>query len=129
MPSEPDDPIGAEEVIAGSPAQDDRPHKRSRLIGGLLLFLGALMTVVILSGQVDREGGRVRALVGMLASGGSWLGLGLLLFPWTNRMVAGFAAENNFMIGFRKLPMLRKVWLVMALVLTAGTWVFLTVTR
>jgi hypothetical protein len=102
---------------------DDRPHRKSRLMGGLLLFLGALMIVVVFSGQLDREGNRVRALVGMLAFGGSWIGLGLLLFPWSNRTVKGFTAENNFMIGFRKLPLLWRVWLILALVFTVGAWV------
>ncbi|HEY1190994.1 MAG TPA: hypothetical protein VGE74_25400 [Gemmata sp.] len=107
------------------PAPDgdlDRPHKKSRLVGGLLVALGALMTVVVFSDQLDREGGRIRALVILLAAAGTWVGLGLLLFPWTNRMVAGFTAENNAMIGFRKLPLLWKVWLVVALVLTVGTF-------
>ncbi len=102
---------------------DDRPHKKSRLMGGLFLFLGALMIVVVFSGQLDREGNRMRALVGMLAFGGSCIGFGLLLFPWSNRTVKGFTAENNFMIGFRKLPLLWRAWLILALVFTVGSWV------
>jgi len=105
----------------------DRPYGKSRLIGGLLLLLGALMLVVVFSGQLEKEGGRVRALVGMLASGGSFIGAGLVLFPWTGRMVAGFTAENNAMIGFKKLPPLWKAWLVMAMILTVATWVAITV--
>ena len=42
---------------------EDRPHKKSRLMGGLLLFLSAMMTLVIFSGQADKEGGKMRALV------------------------------------------------------------------
>jgi len=108
---------------------EDRPHKKSRLMGGLFLFLSAMMIVVIVSGQADKEGGKMRALVGLLASGGGWIGIGLILFPWTNRMVTRFKAENNFMIAVRQLPVLWQVWLVLAVVLTVGTWVTMTVTQ
>lgn len=102
---------------------DDRPHKKSRLLGGLFLFLGAMMLIVVFSGQLKREGGRMIALVSMLASGGTWIGMGLLLFPWTNRMVANVKAENNFMIAFGKLPLLWKAWSIIALLLTIATFV------
>ncbi len=81
------------------------------------------MAGALLSGSADREGGRMCALLALLASGGTWVGLGLLLFPWTNRTVAGFTAENNALIGFRKLPLLWKAWLIVALVLTIGAFV------
>jgi len=112
----------------GEPGPDDLPHKKSRLIGGLLVFLGVLMAVVVFSGELDKEAGKMKALVGFLASGGLWLGIGLLLFPWTNRMVKGFTAENNAMIGFQKLPVLWKAWLVLAMLLSVVTVVAVIVT-
>jgi hypothetical protein len=108
---------------------DDLPHKRSRLMGGLFVFLGLLMAVVVFSGELEKEGGKIKAVVALLASGGLWIGLGLLLFPWTNRTVKAFTAENNFMVGFGKLPVLWKAWLVMALVLSVGAVVAVIVTQ
>jgi hypothetical protein len=112
----------------GEPGPADLPHRKSRLIGGLLVFLGVLMAIVVFSGELDKEGGKMKALVALLASGGLWVGIGLLLFPWTNRMVKGFTAENNAMIGFHKLPVLWKAWLVSALVLSVGAVVAVIVT-
>ncbi len=107
----------------------DLPHKKSRLMGGLLVFLGLLMLPVIFLGQADKEDGRIKTLVGLLASGGLWIGIGLLLFPWSNRTVKGFTAENNAMVGFKKLPVLWKAWLVLALVISVGTVAALIVTQ
>ena len=107
----------------------DLPHKTWRLIGLFLLVVGAVSLAGLVAGHADKEVRRMRGIIGMLASGGLWFGLGLLLFPWTNRMVAGWAGENNFMLWFRKLPLLWKVWLVLAMIVTMGTWVAMSAAR
>ena len=42
----------------GEPGPDDLPHKKSRLIGGLLVFLGVLMAVVLILRPNGITGGR-----------------------------------------------------------------------
>lgn len=99
----------------------DRPIGKSRLIGVLLLFLGALMTAVILGGEVYKQGGRMFTLIVLLASSGSWLGL--LLFPWTEGMVSRFKAESNFMIACKTMPAFWKAWSLMAVVIGIAAFI------
>lgn len=104
------------------PPPADRPHPKSRVIGGLLVALGLMMSVVV-AVEGHKLDGRLLALVVFLAGAGTWIGLGLLLFPWTRGMVAGFTAENNAMLGFKRLPPLWKAWLVFAALPTVGGFV------
>ncbi|AWM36298.1 hypothetical protein GobsT_59140 [Gemmata obscuriglobus] len=108
----------------------DRPHKKSRPLGAALLLLGAIMAVMVFVEGAGRV--RIRAVIafqGLFAGGGTWTGIGLLLFPWTNRMVARASAENNALIAFRQLPLLWRVWLGVAVLLTIGMWIMLIIPR
>lgn len=104
------------------PPVADWPHPKSRLIGGLLLFLGVVMAGALVT-EGPKLGGRLLALLVLLGVGGTWVGIGLLLFPWTRGMVAGFTSDNNAMLGFKRLPPLWKAWLVVALLATVGGFV------
>jgi hypothetical protein len=127
MADRPDEPA----YISEEPGRDplDRPHPKARLVGGLLLALGALMFAVVVSGQLAREGGRVKAGVGALAGGGTWLGLGLMLFPWSRRMVARFHEDNNLMVSVGRLPPLWKGWAAGTVVAIAAAWAWVITAR
>jgi hypothetical protein len=112
-----------DEDIDTSEAPDDggRPYKpaagKSRALGVFFILLGAAAVGAIF--YFDIPSRKVTAALSALGTVGVFMGVGMVLVPWTPKMFA-LNEQDDFGKLFAAMPVFWKVWFVVSIVAMLG---------
>lgn len=110
------DDIDYSEAPDGAPGHNPAAAK-SRAIGVFFTLLGAAALTVVL--VFDLPVKKLTALLAAVGGLGVVMGVGMVLFPWTEAMFA-LNQQDDFGKLFKAMPQIWKVWFVLSMAVMLG---------